>query len=245
MNAKTRVIMSLVASVCVIYPSASFAEDQVIASETSAGSSREWSASVDIVRPGDDVFWDKGTGGTIKYTVMQTDTRGYAFSAGIQNWTVNEKIYSSGGNIGGGVVAAYASQLKGDASLVPLSALGVFRHELSPNLSLGLEAGLSYVIVNSKVKYDEALGVAAGGQGAIVGYESDVDIDNGFLAVFAADLRYKNNPSSKWTWFAGVGGQADLSKGDVTYPATPITGSAVAESELKALVVRIGLTGEI
>ncbi len=208
---------------------------------TASPQTREWSLHVDVARPGDDLFWDKGAGATFKYTVMQTKSRGFALSAGIQNWSVNEEIGLVGGDIGGGVVLAYASQLKGVAQLIPLSAAGVFRHQLSPKLDLNLEAGLIYILVNSNVEYDEAIGLASGGRSVIDSYTSDVDIDNGLLAVIAADLRYKHVPSSKWTWLAGVGYQADISKGDVSYPATPITGAATGESELKALSFRFGL----
>lgn len=249
MQHRVKIILAFAAATFALHQPVALSQEEsapvVEAVAAPAASLRQWSASVDIVRPGDDFFWDKGAGGTIKYTVMQTPTRGFAFSAGVQNWSVNEEIGLVGGNLGGGYVGAYAAQITGDAQLIPLSALGVFSHELSPGLQLGIEAGLSYIMVNSDVQYVEAIGVGRGGQSAISSYVSDVEIDDGIVAVVAADLRYRTTPSSKWTWFAGAGGQFDVSKGDTTYPATPITGAAVGESELKALFFRFGLAADL
>ena len=242
MTNHVKIITALAVAVLVLNHPATFAEEEVATTAGGPTKTCEWSLSLDGVRPGDDLFWDKGTGGTLKYTVMQTPTRGFAFSAGVQKWDVNEDVAAGVDDLGGGYQLAYGFQLQGDASLIPVSAVGVLRHELSPGLHLALEAGLSYVIVNSKVKFVE-LGYLAQGNDLIAGeaYASDVDIENGLVAIFGADLRYRSNPSSKWTWFAGVGGQVDLSKGTVTYPYTPLSGAGEGESELKAILFRAGL----
>lgn len=217
------------------------AEESASADVVSAQPTGEWSFSIDVIRPGDDLFWDDARGGTVKYTMWKKPGLGLAFSAGIQNWGVNEEINSFASDIGNGLVLAYAAQLEGDAQMIPISALGVWRQELSPTVKLNLEAGLSYVIVNSDVQYVEA--AALGNRSGVLteAYATDVDIDNGIVAVFAADLQYKNTPDSKWTFFAGVGGQADVSKGEVVYPFTPISGYAEGENELKGLFVRFGV----
>lgn len=202
----------------------------------------QWSFSLDVIRPGDDAFWDDARGATVKYTTWRKPGQGLALSVGIQNWSVNEEIGSFGQDLGGGVGLGYAAQLAGDAQMIPISALGVFQLEMSPSVNLNIEAGISYVIVNSDVQYLEAA-VIGNSRGVFTeSYATDVDIDNGIVAVFAADLQYKSKPESKWTFFAGAGGQADVSKGDRFYPFTPLSGTATTENELKGLFVRVGLS---
>lgn len=239
-------VVTAIAFAAFVIQSVALGQGESDALVSTSKSSSQWSASVDIIRPGDDVFWDKGAGGSVKYTMWSKPGLGLAVSAGVQKWDVNEEVSSYAADLGSGYAYGYAAQLKGDAQMIPLNVVGVWQYELGPSVKLNLEGGFSYVIVNSNVEYVE-LGAIGDGRNiyAADGYVTEVDIENNLMAIFAADLQYKANPSGKWTWFAGVGGQADITKGAVMYPFTPLSGYATGENEMKALFFRFGLAADL
>jgi hypothetical protein len=204
----------------------------------------EWGASAEFIRPNNDLDWDAAFGVTLKYTRWLSDTRGVALSAGIQRWLVNEDIYSTGYDVGGGFGAGYAGGLAGDARMFPLSIGLVNLTRLAPHWDLRVELGVSYVVIDSNVQWVEAAALARGTQlVATDSFTSDVDIDNNLLAVATMDLHYRSQPDDPISFFAGLGAQFDLVKGDFSYPATPLSGALTYDNELRGLQFRFGVAG--
>lgn len=208
------------------------------------GSDSYWSISGDFLRPDADDVWDTAAGVTLKYTKWTRPGAGYALSIGIQNWAANEEFSGFVEPVGGGVNLVFGGNLKGDATMIPIMAVGVYQYELSPTIDLHLEAGIGYVFVNSGMVFED--GVAAfdsrGNLIAFEGYEDDVDIEGNFMGNVAAELRYRARPDSKYTWFAGVGLQFDGIQGKTTISENPISYKLEYDTELQALFARIGVS---
>lgn len=204
-----------------------------------------WSVSADFLQPEADDFWDTASGITLKYTNWERPGSGFALSIGMQRWNVNDEFSGFVEPIGT-VDLVFGSNLKGDALVIPLMAVGVYRFEMSPSVNLHLEAGIGYAFVNSDVVFED--GVAAfdsrGNLVAFEAYEDTVDIEGNFMGNVAAELRYKSTPTSKYTWFAGAGLMFDGIQGDTTIEENPISYELKFETELQALFVRVGVSAD-
>lgn len=186
--------------------------------------------------PGNDDDWDIGYGASAQVIFWSDTGLGFALSAGVQKWDINDEVTSYGEYLGGGYGYGYAAGLQGDAMMIPLGASALYRVALGQTASLTLEGGLRYVIVNSSVEFVEAEAIADR-YGNVIAYAQsyDIDIDNGLVGVLGADFEMEVSPGFRL--FAGAGYQFDVMKGDTTIGGVDLD----YENELKALYFRAGL----
>jgi hypothetical protein len=135
---------------------------------------------------------------------------GGALSLGWADWNVE------GGN------RSVPPMLRGSATLFPLGGSALYRPVESESFGLALELGLRYVLVSS-----DAAAVDEQGR------SFDVQIDDGFVALAAAD--YTQLVSEQVSLRLGVGYQIDVVEGDFE-----ADGRTLSDSELKGFYLRIG-----
>lgn len=201
-----------------------------------------WRISGEILRPDDDEYWDSAYGGEVQFVNWLTPQRGIGFAVGLQSWKANDTIYTYAETWGRGAGFGYAGGLTGKATMIPVTVSGVFRYDLDEKWLLTAEVKLSYVVVNSSVKYEEYAVVMRNNQiVAGEGYVVKADIKDNIMFGTGIHLHYQP-AKSDLSFFGGVTGQFDLSKGNATLPATPLSGEARYKNELRAIGFRAGMT---
>lgn len=192
--------------------------------------------SLDYLLPKDDDVWDDAVGATAQLLFGQSGNAALALSIGVQEWSANEDVYGGWTYVGSGIYYGVDTGLKGDATMVPFGLSAIFKSELGEGVNLVLEGGVRYVFVDSSVTVDAtewAMNIY--GQSVAQGYSWDVDIDDGFVGLLAADLDFDLGLQS--SLFAGIGYQFDISKGDVEF-----RGARIGENELQAFLLRAGFS---
>jgi len=198
----------------------------VVAQDTKPKTSTEFACALQYYMPGEDDDYDSGFGAEAQVRFWQNQNLGFALAGGLANWNINEQeAVVSDGFIAVGV------SIEGSVLLVPIGGSILFRPTLGDNLSLILECGLRYVVVESDVEVTFA---AANAFGAVVGGTADIEIDNGLVGLIAANLEAELSPG--FSLLGGVGYQFDIAKGDAKW-----MGEDLGENELKAFFIRAGL----
>lgn len=176
-------------------------------------------------KPGKDDRYGNGYGADAQMRFWHNQSVGLALSIGAASWQVDEQeeIVSDG-------FTAVGMSIDGDVTLIPLGGSLLFKPVNDDKISLSLEAGLRYVIVDSGVDAEVA---AANATGALVAMKDTVEIDDGVVGVLGANI--EGRVSKTTSLFAGIGYQFDIVKGDATF-----AGEDIGENELKALIVRAG-----
>ncbi len=157
-----------------------------------------------------DGLWEGQTHGAEARLVHWWDRRGVglALSAGAMEWGVEQqKVYES---------TARTHTLSGKAKTVPLGLSALVHGDLPeyPNLLTTLEAGVRYIIVDSRINLTETLDLGGGPPDQET---YPVDYEDGLVARFAAGLELKlSDKRYPAKLFANLGYQFDLMKGDAT-----------------------------
>jgi hypothetical protein len=131
-------------------------------------------------KPGKDDRYGNGYGADAQMRFWQNQSVGLALSIGAASWQVDEQeeIVSDG-------FTAVGMSIDGDVTLIPLGGSLLFKPVNDDKISLSLEAGLRYVIVDSGVDAEVA---AANATGALVAMKDTVEIDDGVVGVLGANI---------------------------------------------------------
>lgn len=183
-------------------------------------------------KPSDDESYDSAFGVEGQMRFWQNEDVGFALAVGLSSWELNELGAYEEYYYGDYVVAVEAVAIDGKVLTLPIGGSVLFRPMMKENISVTIEAGIRYVLVESDAEveyyYED-----------ITGYteyiKEEIEIDNGIVGLIAVDVEGKI--SKDMVVFAGVGYQFDIDKGDAELSALDIS----AENELEALVVRGGL----
>lgn len=157
-----------------------------------------------------DSLWEGQTHGAEARLVHWWDRSGVglALSAGAMEWGVEQQaVYES---------TARTHTISGRAKTVPLGLSALVRGELPeyPNLLTTLEAGVRYIILDSKMTITETLDLGGGPPDQET---YPVDCEDGLVARFAAGLELKlSDKRYPSRLFANLGYQFDLMKGEAT-----------------------------
>ena len=178
--------------------------------------------------PGDDDSWDNAFGVEAQFIKWVNPNVGVAFAAGIGTWEANDEIISWYDPYDG---LGYAVGADGSATTVPIGGSVIIKPLTGGPAELTLEGGLRYVIVSSDV---DLIGAASDGFDSIV-VEDEVDIDNGVVGLFGADISFPLSPQAKIGF--GAGYQFDIEKGDVTW-----LGEEIGDNEMKGFFLRVGIS---
>ncbi len=175
--------------------------------------------------PSDDESYDNGFGGEAQIRFWQNANVGFGLALGAASWQINdfEEIESDG-------VVAVGTSIDGDVTLIPVGGSIFFRPTINEKVSMTIEAGVRYVIVDSQIDVEIA---AANAFGAVAGRKDSIEIDDGVVGVIGVNI--EGHLSKQTSMFAGLGYQFDLSKGDAEY-----LGEDFGENELEALLIKAG-----
>jgi hypothetical protein len=181
--------------------------------------------SVLYFSPKDDDTYDFGLGAEAQVRFWGEEGFGWALSVGLCSWAIEDQSLS--GTDGSLSVSA---DFDGSVLLLPLGGSVLFRPKLSDEVSLVLEGGLRYVVVNSNVDAD--LEVSDGS--TTVFAKEEVDVENGFVGIIGANLEIEVAETTDL--LVGIGYQFDLAEGDVE-----LLDEKLGENELEAFYVRAGV----
>lgn len=197
-----------------------------VAQEPKSQSSTEFAGALQYFMPGQDDDYDSGFGAEAQIRFWQNQSVGFALAGGLANWDINEQeaVVSDG-------FVAVGVSMEGSVLLVPIGGSILFRPTLADNLSLILEGGLRYVVVESDA---QATIAAANALGAVVGGTADIEIDNGIVGLIAANVEAELSPG--FSLLGGIGYQFDIAKGDAKW-----MGEDLGDNELKAFFIRAGI----
>lgn len=175
--------------------------------------------------PGSTENWDTGIGLHSQATFWQENGVGLAVSFGTSSWDVIDSLESVSGN-------ATTARMTGDASYhqLGLSLVKKFKiPDVEPNdrVEFRAELGLRYTFVSSDANLE--FGYADNSS-----QSSHLNVDNGTVAVIAADMEYKLD--NKMKVFGGIGYQLHL----VPSEAEAFTG--VNENVMNAVFIRSGVS---
>lgn len=175
--------------------------------------------------PDDDDTYDYGLGAEVQARFWLADQFGFALAAGVASWEANEESYSLSDGF-----ETLDLDIDGDVFLLPLGGSILFKPEISDQLSLVLEGGIRYVLVESNVDVDAEYfdGIFT------TTLKDEVEIDDGLIGVVGATLEIE--VSSSISLLGGIGYQFDLSEGDAEFE-----GVEIGENELEAFFARAGL----
>ncbi|HBA86161.1 MAG TPA: hypothetical protein DCZ95_18925 [Verrucomicrobia bacterium] len=212
--------------------------------KTAPASKFELKVDGDYLFPGEDFYFDKAYGASAKLIYWLHKNFGLALAAGVQKWDAKDELrVDPAEDWGSGFAFIYGEKYSGDAKMFPLGGSVVAKFELAKKLNLSLEGGLRYVMISSDVSLET--------MGALVDtwYDNeivdsvkldyDVDMDNGFIGLLAADLDYEIVRNT--SLFVGGGYQIDISKSTPTI--TLRNGENVdleEDNALKGFFVRAG-----
>ena len=178
-----------------------------------------------IYVPQDDDLYDGGAGVEIQARFWPTPYIGAALAFGSATWAINEQDLAWRQ----GDVAAEAS-LDDYVDLTPIGVSLLLRPIDTSRVSLTLEGGARYVIVDSQAEVK----INARGPDSRIFVRDTLDIDDGIVAVAAATLDIKLN--SQVSLLGGAGYQFDLQKGDIT-----MLGESFGHNKLESLLIQAGV----
>ncbi len=208
------------AAVAVVVAAGSAGAQEAAAARGSAALTGGFSLYV----PNDDATYEFGLGleGQLQY--WPVDAVGVALAMGAVTWQADESggTYRQGGSVMSGSIEGTVSLLVGPSLLV--------RPVHTDAVSLTLEAGVRYVLVQSDIEIDVAY---VNDRGDAVYARDTVEIGNGFVGVAGAALGVRVAPELQF--YAAAGAQFDISKGDVEW-----LGYSIGENELAAVYGQLG-----
>ncbi len=175
---------------------------------------------------GDDTAYDSGFGIDWQTRFWFNPYLGCALGIGAASWEVNAMhiIESYGGyTVGVDVVGA--------ATHFPLGGAILLRPIDSRALALTLEAGVRYVIIDSRA---EAEVLVADPFGNWLYLRDTIEFDDVVVGLIGLNIESKVN--DELSLLAGFGYQFDLVKGDVEW-----MGRDLGENELKAFLFKVGI----
>jgi len=170
--------------------------------------------------------YDFGFGVEGQYRCWKNQNLGFSLAGGVSSWEVDDL----GASVYGGPAVGVSSR-DGSVDLVPIGGSILYRPTLGDNISVILEGGLRYVIVDSDVKVGTT---ALSALGDVMVTSEKVDIDDGVVGLIAASLESELSPGL--TLFGGIGYQFDISKGDAK-----MAGENLGKNELKSFFLRVGI----
>jgi hypothetical protein len=148
-------------------------------------------------KPRNDDNWDNSNFAfTVQGLFWRTKELALAASLGVEKRDANtDTVNTSADGVTG--------RLRGDADITYLGVSAIYRMPLQGNLSWQGELGIKYAIVSSNVDLTYSNGTDS--------TTDNVDMDNAFLGLLAADLVYKVNP--QLSVLVGGGVLSDIDKG--------------------------------
>lgn len=177
--------------------------------------------------PQDDDSYDYGYGAEIQPRFWLIDQVGFALSVGYADWQINEMSESASED---GITVS--ASIDGDVRLVPMGGSLLIRPIKTDKLSVILEGGVRYVVVDSSA---ECKVEAHNEEGESYSMKETIDMDDGVVGVVAATIEGKI--SKNVSLFIGGGYQYDISKGEVK-----ILDEDAGKNELEAFFVKAGLS---
>jgi len=177
--------------------------------------------------PSDNDIWDNGYGveGQIQFWPM--DMLGFSFSIGGAKWDLNgeSESYAADGYFVSGKSDGYAT-------LIPVGGSFLIRPVNIKSLTLTLEAGVRYVVVDPNADYDitvstpdrTAIGSVSGAGGTrvfsyrvpgeTIEQHADYEADDAVVGIAEADLEFRL--SDRISLFTGCGWQFDIEKSEAS-----------------------------
>jgi hypothetical protein len=175
--------------------------------------------------PADDDTYEVGAGMEAQVRLWLHPKVGVAFAIGGASYAIDEQEIEFVGRD----VAVDAS-FEGDVSLAPIGLSLLLKPVKTETLSLTLEAGVRYVMVESYAEIE--IDSVQPGLRTII--DDEVDIDDGIVAVALLQLEYR--VGRQISLVGGAGYQFDLEKGDVEF-----LDEDLGENELEAALIQAGL----
>ena len=167
------------------------------------------------IGPSQDEDWDTAAGMEFQARFWQSETAGFSLAMGITSWDAVSEYLEEYDDFG-----YYSSVIEGDVSAIPVGGSLWFRSHPSPGLSLTLEAGLRYLIVESDIHtlayYEDADGIFSA--------DDIIEIDNALVSVFG--LHLEAQVSDGFALQAGLGYQFDL-----TGPEETVLGESLGATD--------------
>ena len=151
---------------------------------------------------------------------------GLGLSLGLSSWDFNSQQVESRELF----VVTHLSAA-GNISLIPIGGSLLLRPIDDGDISLTLEAGFRYVVVNSDIELNVRAADVFGNRQNVA---DTVDIEDGIVGVLGATLEKKLGPEV--SLLIGIGYQFDVREGTVEF-----NGVELGDNELKALQIGIGL----
>lgn len=222
---KSLMIMAILSALAV---ASAFSQENAMPTDNIQGKalSTEITGTLQYIMPDDDDTYDSGFGAEGQIRFWENANVGFALAGGIASWDINEQeIVESDG------FTAIGASIEGSILMVPIGGSILVRSMLADNLSLTLEGGLRYVIVESDAQMEFAV---ANARGVFVGGSADIEIDNGIIGLVAANIEAELSPGV--SLLCGFGYQFDIAKGDAKW-----MGEDLEENELKAFFLRAGI----
>jgi hypothetical protein len=152
-----------------------------------------------LLSPSQDEDWDSATGAEALLRHWLSPQGGVGIGVGVVAWkAVEERMGRSGFD------QYYASEIEGDASVIPVGVSGILRQRLSDASVLSFEAGVRYLIVDSDVHARVWTGSASDSQYA----EDHIGIENAVVGLVSVGLDLAMSENS--ALHGGFGFQFDL-----------------------------------
>jgi hypothetical protein len=158
---------------------------------------------------GDLDLYDWGAGAEMQVHFWLSEHMGWAGAMGWSQWEASSSS------------TQWGAPVDGATQMIPLGASLLYRTSSEPGVRWLVEGGLRYVVVST----DLALEVS--------GEEKPVSLDDGVVAVLAADIE---RDVSFGQIFAGVAFQIDLMAPEASW-----SGGELRDSDLAAVLFRVGL----
>lgn len=189
------------------------------APNVSKKSTIQLSGNVLYYLPSDDDSYGSSYGAEAQLRYWVNDQFAIAPAIGILGWHTRSQ-YETDGSI--------TMELSKDrVEMIPLGLSALYQVKMTDRLSIQLEGGVRYVIINS----DLSVGLDTGSP--TIQYLT-MEFDDGVVGIIGADLLLRISDYVHLQ--GGIGYQVDLVKGDIN-----LEGVAVGENELQALYFKAGL----
>lgn len=190
-----------------------------------AGEGMDAAAIFRGVAPGRGADWEGAIGAEGQLRFWATPRRGVALTAGIQSWQAPDEFdeWEEAGEY-------YSSWIGGNTTLVPLGVSFLYRRELMPPLSLSLETGVRYVLVDSSISVEA---VADNGV-AITEVSDTIETENTFLVVLGLNLEARIVEGMNLS--IGLGYQLDM-----TEPHESLLGEDLGATSFGGMTASMGV----
>lgn len=151
------------------------------------GPGAELSMRLGGIAPADVEDWD--TVGTLEgqLRLWGSPAIGLALTAGAQWWTVPSEFEEGEDSVG-----YYSYSITGDASVIPVGASLLLRHEVVPGALFTFELGGRYAMVDSAIRVDSY----AESPTDAVWIAEDIEIEDTVLGVMGVELAMRMGPSA-------------------------------------------------